>query len=273
VDNIFALYRRKEQIPFLPKVNPVMGDLETLPQINPDARIDILIHLAGYFKTESQSLCEQINVQGTKNAIALCKNRNIPRILYFSTINVNLKAKGFYACSKLAAEDVIKTSGLEYMIIRPSLIYQARTGSMGRIIGYVEKLPLVPVFGSGRAKEQPIHIREMIALTISMIKDFKPGLTLYAAGKDALPFKELVKAIGRSRGRKARILPIPALPVYWMLKFVEKIGIRPGVSSEQVAHMREDLTADMSETLKLYPVELRPFEEHLSEITAEFAKE
>jgi len=30
-----------------------------------------------------------------------------------------------------------------------------------------------------------------------------------------------------------------------------------------VAHMSEDLAADMSETLALYPVELKPFEERM----------
>lgn len=266
VDNIFALYRKKEQIAFLPKVNPVLGELNTLPEMKLDAKIDILIHLAGYYKTESKPKCEEINVQGTQNAIALCKNNTIPRILFFSTINVCLKSKGCYAKSKLEAENEVKNSGLDYMILRPSLIYKDRSGSLGKIIGYVEKLPFVPIFGSGKAKEQPIHIDEVIALTLAMLRDFKPARTLYAAGKDAMSFKELVGVIGQSMNRKARMLPVPAKPAYWMLKLFEKAGIHPGVSSEQVAHMSEDLTADMSETLNLYPVELKSFEEHMREM-------
>jgi hypothetical protein len=48
-----------------------------------------------------------------------------------------------------------------------------------------------------------------------------------------------------------------------LLKLIEKTGLNPGISSEQVAHMSEDLTADMSETLALYPVELKSFEERM----------
>jgi NADH dehydrogenase len=263
VDNIFALYRKKEQIPILPKVVPVMGDLKMLPDMKLDAQIDVLIHLAGYFKTESESYCEEINVQGTRNTIFLCQNNNIRKILFFSTINVDLKSKGCYAKSKLAAEDEIKGSGLDYMILRPSLVYKDRTGSIGKIITYVEKLPFVPIFGNGKAKEQPIHIDELIELTIAMVKNFKPGLTLYAAGKDSMSFQELVQTIGKSMNRKTRLLRVPAKPVRWLLKIFEKAGIHPGISSEQVAHMSEDLTADMSETLKLYPVKLKSFEDHL----------
>jgi len=263
VDNIFALYRNKEQIAFIPKVNTVIGDLDSLPSLNVDARIDIIIHLAGYFKTESKNLCEKINVQGTKNTISFCKNNGIPRIIFFSTINVNLKTKGRYAASKAEAEQIVKNSGIEYMIVRPSLVYGGRTGSLGKIIDYAEKFPILPILGSGRAKEQPIHINELVELTLMMIRDFKPGAEIYAAGRDAMPFSALVKSIGNCIGKKVRIMPVPAKPVYWLIKLVEKAGLHPGLSSEQVAHMSQDLTADMTETLKLYPVELKLFEENI----------
>ena len=266
VNEIFALYRNIEQVPFIPKVSPVFGDLDKLPEIRMDAGIDMVVHLAGYFKTESKALCDAVNVQGTRNVITFCRNNNIPKILFFSTINVDLKSKGNYAQSKLTAEEEIKNSGLSYMILRPSLVYRDREGSLGKIIGYAEKLPFVPVFGSGKAKEQPIHIDELTALTTAVIQDFRPGLTLYAAGRDAMPFKELVRTIGRSIGRKPKILPIPAKPVRGLLKLLERAGIHPGISSEQVAHMSEDLAADMNETLKLYPIDLKTFEEHMKDI-------
>jgi len=263
VDNIYALYRKEEQIAFVPKVNPVIGDLDKLPELNPDARIDIFVHLAGYFKTESRKLCENVNLQGTKNAIKFCKNNGVRRILFFSTINVDLKTKGNYANTKLIAEEEIKKSGLEYMIVRPALIYEGRTGSLGKIMDYVEKLPFVPVFGNGNAKEQPIHIDELVSLTVAMIKDFRPGTILYAAGKEAMTLRDMIKIIARTMNRKARVLPVPAKPVHAVLRLLEKANIHIGISSEQVAHMSEDLAADMTGTLKLYPVELKSFEENI----------
>lgn len=263
IDNIYALYRNEEQIAFLPKINPVIGDLDKLPELSCDEPIDIFIHLAGYFKNESKKLCEKVNLQGTRNAVAFCQNNGIEKILFYSTINVNLKSKGNYARTKLMAEEEIKKSGLDYMILRPALIYEGRKGSLGKIIEYVEKLPFVPVFGNGNAKEQPIHINELIDLTVAMIKDFMPGITLYAAGKDAMPFKELVQIIGATMNKNVKVLPIPAKPVYAVLKLFEMAGIHIGISSEQVAHMSEDLVADMSETLKLYPIKMRSFEENI----------
>jgi len=263
VDNIYALYRKEEQIAFVPKVNPVIGDLDKLPEINPDARIDIFVHLAGYFKTESRKLCENVNLQGTKNAIKFCKNNGVRRILFFSTINVDLKTKGNYANTKLMAEEEIKKSGLEYMIVRPALIYEGRTGSLGKIMDYVEKLPFVPVFGNGNAKEQPIHIDELVSLTVAMIKDFRSGTILYAAGKEAMTMRDMIKIIARTMNRKARVLPVPAKPVHAVLRLLEKANIHIGIYSEQVAHMSEDLAADMTGTLKLYPVELKSFEENI----------
>ncbi|WP_252891843.1 NAD-dependent epimerase/dehydratase family protein [Thermoclostridium stercorarium] len=73
VKRIYALYRNEDQIAFLPKVNPVIGDLEKLPEIDLDVPIDLVIHLAGYFRNESKKLCEKVNLQGTKNTIAFCR--------------------------------------------------------------------------------------------------------------------------------------------------------------------------------------------------------
>jgi hypothetical protein len=78
-----------------------------------------------------------------------------------------------------------------------------------------------------------------------------------------MPFSALVKTIGNCIGKKVRIMPIPAKPVYWLIKLTEKTGLHPGLSSEQIAHMSQDLTADMTETLKLYPMKLKPFEENI----------
>lgn len=263
VDTIFALYRHKDQIPFLPKVAPVIGDLDDLAQMDQSQGVDIFIHLAGYFKNESKKLCESINLQGTKNSIEFCKNNGIDKFLFYSTINVDLKTKGCYATTKLACEQEVKNSGLEYMILRPSLIYDKEHGSIGTIMGSIKKLPFVPVLGSGKAKEQPIHITEIIELTIAMIKDFKPGKTLYAAGKDAMTFKEMIATIARTMNKKGRIFPFPAKPVHAVLRLLERGNIHMGISSEQVAHMSEDLVADMHQTLMLYPIELKSFEENI----------
>jgi len=99
-----------------------------------------------------------------------------------------------------------------------------------------------------------------------VIKDFKPGKTLYAAGRDAMSFKEMVRIIAGTRNKKGRIMPIPAKPVYWLLKLIEKAGVHAGISSEQVAHMSENLTAEMAEPLELYPVPMKSFEEHMADI-------
>ena len=93
-----------------------------------------------------------------------------------------------------------------------------------------------------------------------MIKDFKPGVEIYAAGLDAMPFSALVD--NRNLQAKGKNNADSAKPVYWLVS-CRKAGIHPGLSSEQIAHMSQDLTADMTETLKLYPIELKPFEENI----------
>ena len=83
---------------------------------------DTIIHLASIIDSKNKSLIYEVNVNGTKNLVKASKKAGIKKIIYVSSINAKLN-KGDYAKSKKQAEEIIKSSGLNYVIIRPTLVY------------------------------------------------------------------------------------------------------------------------------------------------------
>ncbi len=55
-----------------------------------------------------------------------------------------------YGKSKKEAEELVRSSGLDYTILRPTLIYGKGSLGMEHTVEYIKRIPfLVPIVGSG----------------------------------------------------------------------------------------------------------------------------
>jgi uncharacterized protein YbjT (DUF2867 family) len=87
--------------------------------------------------------------------------------------------------------------------------------------------------------------------------------TLEVGGSEALTFNELVLAIARVAGRRVRLLHIPVGAALAVTRSFESLRLPFPITSEQVAHVDEDLPADVTRAQELFAVPLASFEDHL----------
>ena len=92
--------------------------------INACKGINIVVHIAGLI-SERRNYSKQydINVRGTENIVEACKNNNIKRLIFISTMATKGRFKDNYSKTKALAENVVRNSKLNYTIIRSGLIY------------------------------------------------------------------------------------------------------------------------------------------------------
>jgi nucleoside-diphosphate-sugar epimerase len=245
------------------KVKYMKCSLENAADIKFDEHIDAVIHLAGYWEKEDRNLVFGINLTGTVNIIKMCKDNDIPGILFTSTINVNLKHKGAYAASKLAAEKLISGSGLGYTIIRPTLVYGKGDRGISKIVRFVDKGKCVPVFGNGKKIEQPIHVDELTELISKALFGGWINGIMEAGGQDRMTYNEMLDRIAQSAGRKkAKKIHLPRWPFLMGAKLLESLHLPSPISSEQIYHMDESLPADDKTTLQ-YDVSMNSFLENM----------
>ena len=92
---------------------------------------DIAIHLIGTIK--NKKLYSKLNTESVAQTIKLCQKYNINKLVYFSA-NGGFKQ---YFESKLAGEILVKDSKLDYLIVRPGLMY-----GKDRLTSYFNILPI-----------------------------------------------------------------------------------------------------------------------------------
>lgn len=121
--------------------------------------VDVVVHLASRVHQmkekgmQSLEIYQEINVRGTRQLAKAAINHNVKRFIYLSTVKVNgektidipfraeeqPRPQDAYSLSKLQAELILqeesRRSGMEWVIIRPPLVYGAHVkGNFRRLI-------------------------------------------------------------------------------------------------------------------------------------------
>ena len=152
------------------------------------------VHLAGIgSESIDQDSFVKVNIELTKTVINLCKKNNIKNIIYFSGLGVSKKSRSSYFISKFNAEQLIKNSGLQYTIFRPSYILGVDdylTKNISKQI--LKKQVLIP--GSGNFILQPISIDDVCLCINTVLQSSKfLNKTIDLVGPKKLSFQKLIK--------------------------------------------------------------------------------
>ena len=113
------------------KATWIQGDIFDLDNIMIKESYNIVIHLIGTIK--NKYLYSKLNTESVAYTIKLCQKRNINKLVYFSA-NGGFKR---YLESKVAGEKLVVDSKLDYLIVRPGLMY-----GKDRLTSYFNILPI-----------------------------------------------------------------------------------------------------------------------------------
>jgi nucleoside-diphosphate-sugar epimerase len=208
------------------RVEYVRGDLtEPRTYVKALTGADVTVHLAAATGRVGPEACDKVNVGGTAALLAASRERGVRRFVFVSSIAATYPNKyaSHYAQSKANAEQVVRSSGLSYEIVRPTLVL-GRGSPVWEGLVALARLPVMPVFGPGRARTQPVFIDDAVAYLQAAIRE--PDSASRASdlgGPDVLTIEDLLRRIRRAlRGGDRPVLHVPARPVLMLLAGVER---------------------------------------------------
>lgn len=163
----------------------------------------------------------------------------VRRIVLLSAISARPDVATDYACTKLAGEADLRRSGLDWTILRPSLVYgEGSYGGTSLLRGLAALPLLVPLPGDGAFAFTPIHVADLADDVARITAD--PafiGRTLEPVGPRTLDLRELLGAYRAWLGfGRTRFLPVP-MP---LMRLLGRVGDRLGdgpVSTNSLVQM------------------------------------
>jgi nucleoside-diphosphate-sugar epimerase len=164
---------------------------------------------------------------------------------------------------KLGAEDALLNSGLDFTILRPTMIYGTpKDRNMIRLLRYLQRFPIVPVPGSGEFRQQPVHVEDVAQAIVDCIE---PEATVRRAynlsGGSSLTFNEVIDCASRALGVRRRKLHLPLRPTLWAVRALKRMGVGLGIKEEQLLRINEDKCFDHSDAQRDFGFSPRTFAE------------
>ena len=196
--------------------------------------IDMVFHLAAILLSTQPSEFDRINTQGTRNVISACQDAGVRRLLYVSSISVTYPILTPYGQSKLDGESLVRESGLDWTIVRPTLVIGDGGGiEFNMYARYVSRFPVYFLPGGGKALKRPVRSVDLVqGIAAAGLEECAIWKTYALAGPSVMTMAQMADAILRSRGLKHRMFKLP----WWLCKrlAVLKAWIGgSGVSAEQ----------------------------------------
>lgn len=177
------------------------------------AGADAVVNLVGILNERGRSGkgFERAHVTLMENLLEACNNAGVGRLLQVSALNAGIDdpKASHYLKSKGRAERLIKSSGIAYTIVQPSIIFGVGDSFFNRFANLLKWLPVLPLACPG-AKMQPVWVGDVVAAMAAMLESRDAVGKVYPlVGPKQYTLIELVRFTAAALGKKRWIIGLP----------------------------------------------------------------
>ena len=153
-------------------------------------------------------LNHEMAVRNTRNLVDAAVAAGVRRMVHISITNADSASPLPYFRGKGEVEDYIRSSGLSYSIVRPTVIFGREDVLINNIAWFLRRFPVFPVAGSGDYQIQPVFVDDVARLAVESGRS-GDNVTLDAVSPEVFTFEDLLKEVRRITGGRARLMHAP----------------------------------------------------------------
>ncbi len=205
-----------------PNVTWVRGALDNPASLSVlCAGADVLIHIAGVVNAPTREGFEAGNVAGTLAVVEAAKKSGCKRFVHVSSLAATLPKLSIYGETKAKAEKIVKSSGLDWTIIRPPAVYGPGDADMLDVFK-MAKLGFINLPPNADGRLSAIHVDDLARALMTIIpenEDLTTEIFEVDDGKTGgWTQASFAKAIGWAIGKRIKPIATP--------KFLLKLGAK-----------------------------------------------
>ena len=196
-----------------------------------------------------------------------CHSAGVRRAVFVSTTAIFTQLNAGSKSIRQAAEAAILASGLETTILRPTMIYGTPADrNMIRLVQWINRWPVLPVFGNGRSLQQPVHVTDV---AWAVVQALESPATIHRqfniSGAEPLTYNQVARVTAQALGQRIWRLHIPAQLTVGLLDVIERLGITLPIKAEQIRRLNEDKAFSHAEALEAFGYAPITFKEGIRE--------
>tara|TARA_Y100000992_G_scaffold280219_1_gene227089 strand:+ start:352 stop:1302 length:951 start_codon:yes stop_codon:yes gene_type:complete len=203
-------------------------------------KTDICINLVGIlYEKRKVNTFKNIHSLFPLVLAKLCKEYNLKQFIHLSALGINEAIDSKYAVSKLGGEQNILKSFPTATILRPSVVYSSDDNFTTTFMTLLNRLPLFPLYYSGKTKFMPIHCSDLTDIIFYVISKNISSNIIECVGPETITFKEILEKLLISIDKKRILLPFPLFLANVFAKFFELLP-KPLLTQDQLKLLKYD---------------------------------
>ena len=221
------------------------------------AGADAVAHCAGINREIGDQSFERVHVRGTAAVLEAAHRAGVQRVVLLSFLRARPGTGSPYHETKWAAEEMVRSSGLDYTVLKAGMIYGHGDHLVDHLSHTVQTVPLFASVGFREKTISPIPVDELVDVLVGALEGRLSRRTVAVRGGEALLLSEAVRRVARVVGRPVRVFPAPVWAHRLLGQVTEWTMRVPLVAKAQVRMLAEGVTEATQPAGEL-PADLAP---------------
>ncbi|RUQ05959.1 SDR family oxidoreductase [Curtobacterium sp. HSID17257] len=221
------------------------------------AGADAVAHCAGINREIGDQSFERVHVRGTAAVLEAAHRAGVQRVVLLSFLRARPGTGSPYHETKWAAEEMVRSSGLDYTVLKAGMIYGHGDHLVDHLSHTVQTVPLFASVGFREKTISPIPVAELVDVLVGALEGRLSRRTVAVRGGEALLLSEAVRRVARVVGRPVRVFPAPVWAHRLLGQVTEWTMRVPLVAKAQVRMLAEGVTEATQPAGEL-PADLAP---------------
>ena len=148
-------------------------------------------------------------VANTRILMSAAAEAGVRKVVHISVSNPSLESHLDYYAGKARTEEIVRESGLQWAVVRPTLIFGPGDILINNIAWLLRNMPFFVIPEMGRYRVQPVA-GEDVAEIATWAAGQADNVVVDAAGPEIITYAELVQSVAIALRRRPRILNLPS---------------------------------------------------------------
>ena len=141
----------------------------------------------------------------------LSQEYKLKNFIHLSALGINDALDSNYAKSKLEGEKNILNNFPLATILRPSVVYSTDDNFTTTFMTLLNRLPIFPLYYSGKTKFTPIHCSDLTDVIYHIISKNINSKIIECVGPEIISFKNIIERLLILIDKKRFLIPVPFL--------------------------------------------------------------
>lgn len=220
-----------------------------------------VVNTVGHYVEKSGATFDAIHGQGARHVARQAAEAGVGRLIHISGLGADPGSASPYVRARGIGETLVREAYPGVTVLRPSVVFGPDDAFFNTLAALARQAPVLPLFGSGRTRLQPVYVGDVAAACIAVLALPETAGRVYElGGPQVFTYAGLLRLVLARVRRRRLLVPVPFL-VWDTLAALMTVLPDPPLTRDQVTLMKSDnVVAADAATLRDLGIEPTPVE-------------